>query len=96
MKCQLWSRTGEGARAYQRQGVQSLRIARRLQHHAQLVDLGVLLWRGVPWVAALLVGGGGWVVVVVVLGIQLQVGVFVFGGHGEKQRAADPRVEAWW
>ena len=79
-----------GGRAYQCQGVQSLLVARSLQHHAQLEDLGVLLGRGVPEVAAVLVG------IVVVFGIQLQVRVF--GSHSEQQSdGSRGRVrELWW
>lgn len=78
-------------RPYQCQSVQPLLVPSGLQHHAQLEDLGILLWSGVPWVAVLLAGGGCREVIVVVLGIQLDMGVF--GSHGEKKRRGDQDLD---
>lgn len=57
------------------QSVESLGIPLRLQHHSQLLNLGILLFRGVAWVARLVLRCGRWEVVVIVLGVRLEVWV---------------------
>ena len=58
---------------YQGQGIQSFRVALSLKLGAKLVDLRILLWRGMSRVTGLAFRGGCGVVVMIILGIQLQL-----------------------
>jgi hypothetical protein len=64
----------------QGQSVQSLGIAQLLQLRAELLDLLILLRRGVAWVTRLRLRRGGGEVVIVILGVENK-GLLYRGRH---------------
>lgn len=61
--------------SYQSQSVQSIRVALRLKHHAQLVNHGNLLLGQVSRVAILRLSSVSREVIVIVLGVDIHGGV---------------------